>query len=824
MPKQSSSIQVNQYVFDLLKRQYQVRYGFSPKQLIEALNKKYSDKRFENKNGDIDNVISDKTIRNFFSARIYTDAPSMREANLNYLCGVLLDGASYRDVVEAENSGKHVSQHLNFDLDVSNIHDYSAHLHKVCNSIKVLTMPEPVALDKLYSKVLPVKKTSTQDFHRQLIHSWLEKPSDEQERDLACSEYIVTPETVDIDDILESNRRVCIWGRAGGGKTTFLKYLALRTLRDFQGGSGSTIPVFIELKQINNFDQAQTVEIIDIIAKELALYIPSSQESIASIISQGKIMVLLDGLDEVNSPQLAKSCIAINEFSRKYPDCKIVITCRFNSCEHVFERFTDVQLPDFNSSQIQAFVGTWFSNDPQKAQKLLDKILESPAVSELSTNPLMLTMLCLTIREYGFPKHSYDLYADAVDLFLRKWDSTRLIERHQILNLSHRRKSDFLGNLAFEAYSVPSIKDSWRENELTSIAEKFIKNLNGKLPQQDLRDIAEDFVRSIQANHGLITLRDKGEYSFSHLTFQEFFVAQHIVESQDSTILEKAIKESLTNLNWREIFLMIVERIPNADRFLRALFYYTNKLAAEKSVQDMLKWLNRKTTDSGVGSSSWRAGYLAIDLELDFYIDNSIPIQRNLAYRLSRKLRQYNIERDRIVPRTERVQLDLHLGVILALSKDNGKSIKEFTEKSSDYAKEYLGLRSDFSIETLLNKAIIITRDLQGFGDLALELEELQSSIPLRDAKPSSWVNWSTRLSACMEKHLDIGFNKVFSDEDAKSIENYLYANNLLLDCIQSDIYCSSDIRDGIVDRMLLPNNYSPSTKDVLVFQSDYGT
>jgi predicted NACHT family NTPase len=261
------------------------------------------------------------------------------------------------------------------------------------------------------------------------------------------------------------------------------------------------------------------------------------------------------------------------------------------------------------------------------AEKLLAKIKENDNVRELSTNPLMLTMLCLTIRDYGFPKQSYDLYEDAVELFLRRWDSSRLIERSEVLDLSSRRKSNLLSKLAFSGFSNPAIKDVWRKNEIEQEIANFIKNISSFSPE-DLQDLSSEILRSIQANHGLITIRAKDEYSFSHLTFQEYFAAQYILESQEVSVLENSIQKYLVTPHWREVFLMIASRISNADHFLKMLFYHVNELAAKPAIQETLKWLNRKTTDSRVGSSSWRAGYLAIDLELDLYLSRTINIQK----------------------------------------------------------------------------------------------------------------------------------------------------------------------------------------------------
>ena len=57
-------------------------------------------------------------------------------------------------------------------------------------------------------------------------------------------------------------------------------------------------------------------------------------------------------------------------------------------------------------------------------------------------------------------------------------------------------------------------------------------------------------MKSIEAQHGLLVERAKGIYSFSHLTFQEYFTAQKIVNDQRLPDLV----EHITEKRWREVF------------------------------------------------------------------------------------------------------------------------------------------------------------------------------------------------------------------------------------------------------------------------------
>ncbi|MBD2357941.1 hypothetical protein H6G41_25570 [Tolypothrix sp. FACHB-123] len=78
-----TAIIIAQKIWEKLKQAYIEKFGGSPKLLITELNNLYQDKTNSNKD-----VISDKTIRNFFNS---SEPIKMQEKNLNFLCGVLLE-------------------------------------------------------------------------------------------------------------------------------------------------------------------------------------------------------------------------------------------------------------------------------------------------------------------------------------------------------------------------------------------------------------------------------------------------------------------------------------------------------------------------------------------------------------------------------------------------------------------------------------------------------------------------------------------------------------------------------------------------------------
>ncbi|MBW4695789.1 MAG: hypothetical protein KME27_28910 [Lyngbya sp. HA4199-MV5] len=76
-------------------------------------------------------------------------------------------------------------------------------------------------------------------------------------------------------------------------------------------------------------------------------------------------------------------------------------------------------------------------------------------------------------------------------------------------------------------------------------------------------------LRSIEAQHGLLIERAKGIYSFSHLTFHEYFAAREIVFKSGS--LEATLRQHvplITEQRWREVFLLMTEMLRDASLLL----------------------------------------------------------------------------------------------------------------------------------------------------------------------------------------------------------------------------------------------------------------
>jgi predicted NACHT family NTPase len=65
--------------------------------------------------------------------------------------------------------------------------------------------------------------------------------------------------------------------------------------------------------------------------------------------------------------------------------------------------------------------------------------------------------------------------------------------------------------------------------------------------------------------------------------------------------------------------------------------------------------------------------------------------------------------------------------------------------------------------------------------------------------------NWAEQLRTVMLKYRNIGHDWQFTDQQKALLQQYYIANQLLVDCLNSECYVSREVRDRIESTLLLP-------------------
>jgi len=679
-----------------------------------------------------------------------------------------------------------------------------ADIEKQCGWMRVLDMRQPIGLGAIYTDV-----------------NILEKIAGKTRRDLDDLMQGCTPETFDrfllgnvretrVDglDAVQNKKQLMILGRPGAGKTTFMKRLATLCNRaEFLPGQ---VPVFVTLKEFaETFNQPGLLNFI------ASAFVPDiSVEAVDQMLVQGRGLVLLDGLDEVLEEHHDRVLREIRAFAQHYAESHIVITCRIAAREYVFQQFTDVEMADFSDEQIQDFADKWFKHkEPDQidaggrstiGQLFWQALKTREPIKELAANPLLLTLLCLEFEESSdFPQSRAELYERGLNILLSKWDGQRRIKRDEVYKrLSIKRKESLLGQLAIQTFERGEY--FFRERVAEQQIGQYIQNLpDASLDPDALLVDSRAVLKSIEAQHGLLSERATGIYSFSHLTFHEYFAAKNIVDSTNPAAALGQLVNHMNEKRWREVFLLVAERMESADSLLTMMKQQIDQmLAGETKLQEFLDWVRQKSNSVNVPykPSAVRAFYLSFArdlaraLALSFDHDLALSFDRDLA-----------LSFDRDLARALVLDRDLALALARALNRDFARDL-------------VLARILNRNLARALNRdlARALNRDLASnvSPELKRSLQDLKNQLPkaaseneenLKQWWTTNGTAWTEQLRGVVIQHRNIGHDWQFSDEQQELLEQYYDANRLLVDCLNSECYVSRGVREEIEGTLLLP-------------------
>ena len=402
----------------------------------------------------------------------------------------------------------------------------------------------------------------------------------------------------------------------------------------------------------------------------------------------------------------------------------------------------------------------------------------------------------MAFEESGdFPANRSELYKEGLDTLLKKWDAKRGIERDKVYkNLSIQRKEDLLSKIALITFEKGDYFFKQKAAEQYII--DYIYNLSDANPDVEALQLdSQTVLRSIEAQHGLLVERAKGIYSFSHLTFHEYFTAREIVFGTQP--LEERLQNlvsHITEKRWREVFLLAVGMSPSADYLLLLMKKKVDAIvAADEKLQQFLLWLNQKSCS--VKASSKLAAVRA------FYFD--IALCLNWAI--------YNLNPNPLVPFFEdsfKSEIALNLGFEFTNYSDEDSELNLDLELSYAFGDAPATANTNnFEINPELKRL------LQKLDSKILDYHSSQLFLQNHEEDEKSWQNeWQNEVKNLAEqlrceliKSRNIGNDWQFNNQQQELLKQYHDANLLLVKCLNSDCYVSREVRQGIEDTLLLP-------------------
>lgn len=610
--------------------------------------------------------------------------------------------------------------------------------------------------------------------------------------------------------------RLMVLGKPGSGKSTFLRHLAVTCCKgEFQADH---IPILIELRDIKN---ATRFDLLDKIHKELGL---SEQGHTEQILNQGKILFLLDGLDEVPAQLRRDLQDCIYEFAQDSYKNRFVLTCRTQTTEYISDKLQPVEVAEFSPEQVEIFAQNWFTALAETLERGADlkaqfmaKLTapENKQIAELTITPLLLSLACLVFNgRKDLPYKRSDLYERGLHLLLKEWDKNKGVSRE----------------LQNETNCKLSVKE--KQKLLCYVAAcKFKQEQYVLFEQKEIQGYIADYLgisaeesqvllEAIEAENGLLIERASGIYSFSHLTFQEYFATKWFVDKADW----QGLVAHFTEKHWREVFLLGAELLSNADDLLHLMKQKIDSImASDEKLQKFLSYIYEKSlsVESHDKPAAIRAFYLDLNAAVETHDGWNIGIASFTSLDIALSYDAEDISED--------TNLDFCLcgAFCHALSIENTLAYAFSWGNYSDVIAQELNkgfvawddaYTNVLGLVDLLDEALTFTDGLQlklgavlrqikgQLDELVGEVQDdIENLLGFSDWWETNNQVWIKQLRNIMSEHRHISHDWQLSDQQKDLLKQYCNANELLVDCLNSGCAVSNHVREEIEQTLLLP-------------------
>lgn len=362
---------------------------------------------------------------------------------------------------------------------------------------------------------------------------------------------------INSDSMFDTSDHVILTGTGGLGKSMMMRHLLLDAIKRYP--KSGFLPIFISLK---DYDDSFGVLSNYIFSNVDVFGSGITNEHLIRLLSAGMVLILFDGMDEMNSKHDVLFERELEYFIDRYPNNRYVISSRPYKSFINLSRFSIRELQPLSKKQAVALTRKldFRPDEPIIKVKFLDalntRLFETHKA--FCENPLLLTIMLMTFDQFADIPSKMHLFYDEVFVVLsQKHDATK--------GAYTRALKTGLTVDIFKEYFAELCARSYYDEKVELTKEEFIgyyEHLSARSRNYDKITKPEDFLYDLCYAVCLMFF-ESGKYHFIHRSFQEYFSALFFSKQKDKYLED--IGDAFENREKQfgdSTFRMLYEMIP----------------------------------------------------------------------------------------------------------------------------------------------------------------------------------------------------------------------------------------------------------------------
>lgn len=344
-------------------------------------------------------------------------------------------------------------------------------------------------------------------------------------------------ETTNTELIFEKTSNVILTGTGGIGKSMLVKHVFVNQIQQ-----ATSIPIFIELKSLNDFEFSEN-ELVDFIYQEVRNHhLNLVKEYFTGTLDAGRYTIIFDGLDEVNPTKRSWLDEEIKKFVTLYNNNRYILSSRPSEEFIGWNQFSEYGIKKLNKNQALALINKLNYDDRVKRRfyRELKSYLYDTHKSFASI-PLLLTIMLMTYEAgASIPNNLTDFYNQAFYTLYQRHDASKSGYKRELkAKLTPEEFRNILAYIGLKTFFEGKV--DFDRTTLDDIITKYCLKNNLELKTNDI---------VYDATHSACMMLQEGvSLKFSHRSFQEYFAAVGVNQLDDKLQKQILIKWSEADRN-----------------------------------------------------------------------------------------------------------------------------------------------------------------------------------------------------------------------------------------------------------------------------------